>query len=149
MKIARLVGVLTALAVLGLSAAYAAGLGPVTSASVGAAGASVEAPPVAITNVDWDVEWEDGGSFRVRVANLTIESTDAGTHSVDVYVALTKDGGLLAPALLQHVTVGPPPGSSFDFNFNGADVPAEDLNDIHVLICTHVSGHTDGVCAAP
>ncbi len=132
-----------------LQFAQAAGLGVPALASLAAGDVDVVAPPVAVTDIDYDIEWEDGKGYMVRVVTLTLESTDDGTHSVDIYVALTEDGDLLAPDLLQHVTVGPPPGGPVGFNFNGADVKVEDLNDLHVLICFHVDGHISHVCEAP
>ena len=91
---------------LGLGTAFAAGPIAVTSVNVGAGGTDVVVPPVAVTDIDYDIEWENGKGFMVRVVTLTLESTDAGTHDVDIYVALTKDGDLLAPDLAQRVAVG-------------------------------------------
>lgn len=128
-----------------LAAAQALSISVDVPGSLASGGDTVLAPPVAITDVEWDNEWEDGKGYMVRVVRLSMESTDGGTHDVDVYVSLTQGGNLLHE-LEQHLVVNEPPGSAYEFNFNGADVPAADVDDLHVMICEQLAVHPSHVC---
>jgi hypothetical protein len=146
-------GAIAVIAAVALAAtvAFAAAMGPgVSSATLGSADAVVLAPPVEVTSVEWVTDYENGPGYVVDEVHVLFTFTDNFVGRLSFYVTVTGQ----APLPLEYnedKNLNKSAGSTtlIEASFESFNIPAEAVEDIHILVCDDDDGTPSGVCTAP
>ncbi|MGB2695497.1 MAG: hypothetical protein WBD55_09950 [Dehalococcoidia bacterium] len=130
--------------------AFAAQLGALEPADLGASGEAVVAPPVVIKNVEWVRDFEPGHGFVLDGVVVTFHFTDDFVGRLGFYVALTGQ----APLPVEYnedKNLDKAAGSKtvIDASFESLNIPQEAVEDIHILVCDDADSAPAGECTAP
>lgn len=135
------------LAAISVAVAYAAGLGPINSPSLGAGGANVDSPPVTIGTMTWDTEFE-AGEYRVKNVIVPVSAPTGQTLELVFRMTLTQSGNSLGEVNVTTL-VDEPPAQNITFPFNGQNIAVADVDDIHLLVCDNDGSQPNGKCFVP
>jgi len=147
---ARWLVALVATTVLSVSVAYAADLGGVSSSQLASSSASVQAPPVVFTGVQWGLVPDDSSLVDRVFVTLDCSPDCVPSVSFDVWLTLKDSGGAALfdsatpPNAPNHVTLdGAPVQTTFSFS---PGVATSLIESLAVTVCRHVSSHADDEC---
>lgn len=146
--------ILLAVLAVGTVRASASALGPVGTPGVASADQLVVSPPVVVSAIDWEPEFESvplPAEFRVRV--LRIQFTFTTDFVGPLLVKFTVTGASPLPKEHYQITGNldklAGETETFEFGMDSLNVPVAAVQDLHIMVCDHHPADGNTRCRLP